>query len=41
VPSVTKDLTLYGEAQRCLDMVNEYAPYWTRGPLAGVFAQTK
>jgi hypothetical protein len=32
---------LYGDAQRYLDMVNEYTPYWTRGPLAGVFAQTK
>lgn len=33
------DVTLYGEAQRYLDMVNEYTPYWTRGPLAGVFAE--
>jgi hypothetical protein len=35
------DVTLYGDAQRYLDMVNEYTPYWTRGPLAGVFADTK
>jgi hypothetical protein len=35
------DVTLYGDAQRYLDMVNEYTPYWTRGPLAGVFAETK
>jgi hypothetical protein len=35
------DVTLYGEAARYLDMVNEYAPYWTRGPLAGVFNQTR
>ena len=35
------DVALYGEAQRFLDMVNEYTPYWTRGPLAGVFSETR
>ena len=35
------DVTLYGEAQRYLDIVNEYTSYWTRGPLAGVFAEKK
>lgn len=33
------DVTQFGEAQRYLDMVNEYTPYWTRGPLAGVFGE--
>ena len=35
------DVTLYGDAQRYLDIVNEYTPYWTRGPLAGVFGESK
>ena len=27
------------EAAKYLDIVNEYTPYWTRGPLAGVFGE--
>ena len=35
------DVKLFGDAAQYLDMVNEYTPYWTRGPLAGVFGETK
>jgi hypothetical protein len=35
------DVSLYGDAAQYLDIVNEYTPYWTRGPLAGVFAEKK
>ena len=33
------DVKLFGDAARYLDIVNEYTPYWTRGPLAGVFGE--
>ena len=33
------DVKLFGDAARYLDIVNEYTPYWTRGPLAGVFSE--
>jgi hypothetical protein len=35
------DVKLFGDAAQYLDIVNEYTPYWTRGPLAGVFAEKK
>lgn len=35
------DVTLFGDAAQYLDIVNEYVPYWTRGPLAGVFNDKK
>ena len=35
------DVKLFGDAAQYLDMVNEYTPYWTRGPLAGVFGEKK
>ena len=35
------DIKLFGDAARYLDIVNEYTPYWTRGPLAGVFGESK
>ena len=35
------DVTLFGDAAQYLDIVNEYSPYWTRGPLAGVFNEKK
>jgi hypothetical protein len=31
------DSSALGEVARYLDLVNEYAPYWTRGALHGVF----
>jgi hypothetical protein len=31
------DLAPFGVAAQRIDIVNEYAPYWTRGALAGVF----
>ena len=34
------DLSLFGGGADRIDLVNEYAPYWTRGHLAGVFPQT-
>ena len=33
------DVKLFGDAAQYLDIVNEYTPYWTRGPLAGVFGE--
>ena len=33
----TLDVTLFGDAAPFIDLVNEYVPYWSRGPLAGVF----
>lgn len=33
------DVKLFGDAAPYLDIVNEYTPHWTRGPLAGVFGQ--
>jgi len=31
------DLSVFGTLADRIDLVNEYAPYWTRGHLAGVF----
>ena len=36
--TATLDVTLFGDAAPYIDLLNEYVPYWTRGPLAGVFA---
>ena len=33
------DVQLFGDVAKYLDIVNEYTPYWTRGPLAGVFGE--
>lgn len=30
-------LSAYGELAAHIDVVNEYVPYWSRGPIAGVF----
>lgn len=35
------DPRTFGEAAVWLDLVNEYAPYWTRGQLPGVYAAAK
>lgn len=40
-PPDAVDARAFGEAARWLDLVNEYAPYWTRGHLAGVYAAAK
>lgn len=34
------DISLFGAAADRIDLMNEYAPYWTRGHLAGVFPPT-
>jgi hypothetical protein len=34
------DLAPFGAAGRRMDLVNHYAPYWTRGKLAGVYPGT-
>jgi hypothetical protein len=41
VPEVKVDPGVFGPAARHLDLVNTYAPYFTRGRLAGVFPQAR
>ena len=40
-PPDAVDARAFGEAARWLDLINEYARYWTRGHLPGVYAAAK
>lgn len=39
-PDNSIDLAPFGAVGKRMDLVNHYAPYWTRGQLAGVFSST-
>lgn len=38
-PPEAVDARAFGDAARWLDLINEYAPYWTRGRLPGVYTE--